>query len=234
MWKHRKMSNPRARPSRGIADLARGRSRKPDSAADSCILIMQWCVRKAGRTHCKDPMRPLVLVIASLSVSVACAGTESNQRSNTGRGSEECHVWQDAACDHFADRCGALPRDICDEQYQSVTCRSDAVAKTCAAELKTAACGAATADCLIDSVADVQPATDACNSLFERFCERSTTCGASDSMDMCLADPNMTMLCLKAVGFRLDFEKCLDEIDMAACESFSLPQICSDVIIARL
>jgi hypothetical protein len=140
-------------------------------------------------------------------------------------------MWQDAACDHFSDRCGALQRSECDKQYQSVTCRDDDVAKQCAVQLEAAQCGESSADCLIDNVADAEPATMACEMLVDRFCERATSCGESDSMDQCVTDSPLD--CNKAVGFGSDFDTCLDEIGQLQCDKLALPTVCHDVILSR-
>lgn len=174
-------------------------------------------------------MRSLVVVIASL--TVACADSSRDEHSNKGRGSAACRMWQDAACDHFADRCNALDRSECDKQYQAVTCRDDDVATRCAVQLEAAQCGEATTDCLIDSVADFEPATMACEMLVDRFCERSTDCGDSESMDQCVMDSPLD--CNKAVGFGSDFDMCLDQIGALKCDQLGLPTVCHDVILSR-
>jgi hypothetical protein len=176
-------------------------------------------------------MRSIVLLMASL--SMACADSGSDERSPLGRGTEACRIWQDAACDHFADECEAIDRATCDAQYQSVTCRSDAVAKSCTKKLQSADCGEATADCLIDGVATPEPAMNACHMLVEKFCELNTMCNMSN-MDSCVASSSTQIDCDKAIGFRLDFEKCLDALDQAECDTkLALPVVCRDVILVR-
>jgi hypothetical protein len=176
-------------------------------------------------------MRSVVLVMASL--SVACADSGSDERSPNGRGTEACRIWQDAACDHFADECDAIERATCDAQYQSVTCRSDAVAKSCTKKLQSADCGEATVECLIDGVADPAPAMQACETLVEKFCELTSMCNMS-SMDSCVATSSMQIDCDKAIGYRLDFDQCLDALAQAACDPKpSLPKFCHDVILVH-
>ena len=171
------------------------------------------------------------LVTAFLLLS--CSGSEPNQRADLGRGSEACRIWQDAVCDHFADECGAVDRGVCDQQYQSVTCRSDQVADRCTDMLRSADCGEAKQECLIDGVANPEPAQAACDSLVESFCERSTMCGVSASMQSCLDSSSMLVQCGRAVGYQLTFETCLEEIPSIDCEVLQLPAPCDDVIVAR-
>jgi hypothetical protein len=162
---------------------------------------------------------------------VACIGT--NDRADQGRGSESCRVWQDAACDHFADACHAVSRMTCDEQYQSVTCRSDKVANNCTKMLRSVSCGGASPDCLLSGVADPDPAQAACNDLVDSFCGRSVECGLSTDMQGCVDSSASLVQCSRAVGYQLNFEACLDDIAKADCSALTLPQSCDSVIIAR-
>ena len=169
-------------------------------------------------------------LIAMLLLS-ACIG--KNDRADQGRGSEACRVWQDAACDHFADTCHAIDRTTCDEQYQSVTCRSDKVAENCTNMLESVSCGGASPDCLLGGVADPNPAQAACKDLVENFCERSVECGLSSDMQGCVDSSASSVQCGRAVGYQLNFETCLDDISKIDCSALTLPQSCASVIIAR-
>ena len=177
-------------------------------------------------------MRSIVLVVASLSVTCACSS--SNDRAQQGRGSESCRIWQDAVCDHFADECGAIDRADCDRQYQSVTCRSDAVAKSCTETLEDADCGKASSDCLIEGVADFEPAVEACQMLAEQYCELTGMCVENTDMERCVTSAETQLQCQDAVAYRLEFESCLDDIDALECTPrVSLPRVCRDVIIVQ-
>ena len=176
-------------------------------------------------------MRSLALLFAML--LAACVQASRNPRAMKGRGSETCRIWQDAVCDHFSDDCGFVNRRICDDQYQSVTCRSDDVARKCTERLESADCGDTKPDCLIEGVANPEPAQAACDSLVHSYCERSTACGASPNMQSCVDDSTELVQCGKAVGYQLSFETCLEEIPNIDCDLLELPAPCSDVIVAR-
>lgn len=171
--------------------------------------------------------------LATTFLVLSCARDVPNQRADQGRGSEACRVWQDAVCDHFADQCGAVDRALCDRQYQSVTCRSDDLADRCADMLRGADCGQASPDCLLDSVANPEPAQEACDSLVETYCERSTECGVSKDKATCLSSSSMEVRCNMAVGYQLSYETCIEEIPNIDCAVLELPEPCSDVIVAR-
>jgi len=171
--------------------------------------------------------------LATTLLLLGCSASAPDQRADQGRGSEACRIWQDAVCDHFADECDAVDRSVCDEQYQSVTCRSDEVARSCTRMLRGADCGEARPDCLIDGVANPEPAQAACDSLVESFCERSTVCGVSTSKQSCLDSSSNLIQCGRAVGYQLSFESCLEEIPNIDCSILQLPEPCDDVIVAR-
>ena len=176
-------------------------------------------------------MRLHALAIALL--LLGCTGGSDNRRADQGRGTEACRIWQDAICDHFADECDYVDRGVCDRQYQSVTCRSDDIADRCTDMLRSASCGEARPDCLIEGVANPEPARAACDSLIEIFCERSTACGVSDTTEKCQSSSDMFVQCGKAVGYQLSYETCLEEIPNISCDVLQLPEQCSDVIVAR-
>lgn len=171
-----------------------------------------------------------VELIAILLLS-ACIG--GNDRADQGRGTESCRIWQDAACDHFADSCSAVDRGTCDKQYQSVSCRSDKVANNCTKMLRSVSCGGASPDCLLGGVADPDPAQSACQDLVESFCERSVECGLSTDMQGCVESSATLVKCDRALGYQLSFETCLDDIDKIDCSALVLPESCDSVIIAR-
>lgn len=170
------------------------------------------------------------LAIISVVLLSACIGED---RADQGRGTESCRVWQDTACDHFADACGAVDRTTCDQQYQSVTCRSDKIAQSCATMLRSVSCGGASPDCLLGGVADPDPAQAACTELAESFCERSVACGFESDKQACSESSASFLPCTRAVGFQLSFETCLEDIEKSDCSALRLPASCDSVIIAR-
>ena len=170
------------------------------------------------------------IAIISVLLLSACIGDD---RADQGRGTEACREWQDAACDHFADACGAVDRKTCDQQYQSVTCRSDKVAQQCSRMLHSVSCGQASADCLLSDVANPDPAQQACEDLAESYCERTVKCGLADDKQACIDQSASLLPCSRAVGYQLGFETCLADIDKADCSALTLPQSCDSVIIAR-
>jgi hypothetical protein len=183
------------------------------------------------RYKCMRPMALHDVALISVVLLGACIG--GNERSDQGRGTETCRIWQDAACDHFADTCSAVDRKICDHQYQSVSCRSDRVAANCTKMLRSVSCGGASPDCLLGEVADPEPARAACEELRDSFCARSVECELSDDMDECVRSTSQVLPCERAVGFQLGFETCLKDIDKADCTALTLPTSCASVIIAR-
>jgi hypothetical protein len=170
------------------------------------------------------------LALISVMLLSACV---SDDRADQGRGTESCRVYQDAACDHFADFCGAVDRATCDQQYQSVTCRSDKVADQCTKMLRSVSCGQASAQCLLGDVADPDPAQAACEDLADSYCERTVECGFASDKQACVDDSASLLPCARAVGYQLGFEACLADIGKADCSALTLPPSCDSVIIAR-
>jgi hypothetical protein len=178
----------------------------------------------------------LVFVVLTLG-AIACSDAGTGDRSGdqdlgVGRGSKACRDWQDAICDYASDRCEMFSRKACDLQYQGATCKSDAVASRCAAQLDAASCGRAPESCVLDVVGDPGPAARACDGLFDAFCERSVSCGVSESNEACRAEPEVQAIdCGQAIAYRLDYERCLDETKALECELLLLPEVCDNVII---
>lgn len=82
-------------------------------------------------------------------------------------------------------------------------------------------------------VADPDPAQSACEDLVDYFCERSVECGLSLDKQKCLDSSANLVPCGRAVGYQLNFEKCLDDIPKIDCSALTLPRSCENVIIAR-
>lgn len=170
------------------------------------------------------------IAVISFALLGACVG---DHRADQGRGTEACRDYQDAACDHFADFCGAVDRATCDAQYQSVTCRSDTIAQRCAKMLRSVACGRASSDCLLSDVADPDPAQAACADLADSYCARTMECGFISDKQACIDNSTSLLPCERAVGYQLGFETCLADIDKADCSALTLPPSCASVIVAR-
>jgi hypothetical protein len=168
------------------------------------------------------------LAMISVLLLGACIGED---RADQGRGTESCRIWQDAACDHFADACNAVDRALCDQQYQSVTCRSDKVANNCTKMFRSASCGSASPDCLLGGVADPDPAQAACEELADRFCERALECNLASDKQPCVDSATSVLVCDRAVGYQLSFERCLKDIDKADCSALVMPPSCDSVIV---
>jgi len=176
----------------------------------------------------------VALAFAVVACSDAGAADRGDMDVGVGRGSKACRDWQDAICDYASDRCSMFPREACDQQYQGASCKSDAVASRCAAQLDASRCGRAPETCVLDVVGDPGPAARACDALFDTFCDRSMACGLSTSKEACLADPAVQSIdCGKAIAYRLDYEECIQQTETLDCELLLLPQICDDVIVLR-
>jgi len=172
-------------------------------------------------------MRELIVTLAVATAS--CGGADV---SSEGRGSETCHQWQDSVCD-WADRCGALERHECDAQFQAVTCKSDESASKCAEAFDRASCSVVADRCGLDEVADPAPATRACDTLMNRFCERVVTCGARANVSDCVTNVMTNVDCSLSVAYTLEYEDCLARVNQMQCDVLVLPEVCDNVIISR-
>ena len=169
----------------------------------------------------------------------ACGGNDDvgpRETPDEGRGSAKCRLWQDSICD-WAERCEAVAeRKLCDEQFQGVTCKSDAVASKCADAFDEASCQSLPPRCGLDEVADPVPAAEACDTLTSRFCEHATECGVGASKEACLAATNVD--CSRSIAVKLNYENCLETVDELQCEDMNgplpvmLPEVCERVIIS--
>lgn len=169
-------------------------------------------------------------VVTALAVGVAaCAGSDVPSE---GRGSEACRRWQNSVCE-WADRCQALERTECDEQFQAVTCKADSSAVKCADDFDQASCGAAAVRCGIDEIADPAPAARACDALMNTFCERVVTCGARETVADCVTNVMANVDCSRSVAYTLEYEDCLARVGEMQCDILVLPEICDNVIISR-
>jgi hypothetical protein len=199
--------------------------------------MLQGRGERLGPHGCRahNPMGPILLLMAL--AFVAC-GTEANisrrePDAEPGRGSQACKDWQDAICDYAADRCGLTARKACDDQYQGATCQADARAIRCATLLDAADCGLAPAECMLDAIADPEPARLACGRLVEAFCTHDVGCGSADNQQQCLANPNSAQIdCTRALSYGLEYDQCLADIEAWTCDA-SKPVSCDKVIVLR-
>jgi hypothetical protein len=185
-----------------------------------------------------------LLVVVAVAELLACA---SDDRSDQGRGTEACRIWQDAVCDHAFDKChdqSFQTREQCDQQYQSFTCKNDKQATQCAAVFDAAACnGNPEKDCNFDSVANPAPAESACTSFVQAFCQRYVDCGNGTLVDDCVSmaahmfdsATKPVFDCSRAIGYRLEFEACLKAVASEACDKLdpSAPPVPCDNVIIR-
>jgi hypothetical protein len=178
------------------------------------------------------------LVVVAVAELLACAKTGTNERSDRGRGSESCRIWQDALCDHAYDKChdpSLSTREQCDQQYQAFTCKSDDQALRCADAFESARCTSVPASCDFNDVADPAPAKEACSSLVEAFCQRYVDCGNADDVSTCVNGAGKQAFdCERAIGYRYEFESCLEQVADVDCDTFETlepPAVCRNVII---
>jgi hypothetical protein len=159
---------------------------------------------------------------------VACGGGRDTP--TEGRGTAACRIWQDSVCD-WAIRCEAqITREACDDQFQGVTCRSDAMANTCSKQFDSAGCQSLPPNCGMDEVADPAPAAKACDNLTGLICKRSVTCGLFESEEACFNESKID--CSLSIAFTLDYEACIADVEKQECDVMVVPQICDSVIIA--
>lgn len=147
------------------------------------------------------------------------------------RGSEACQAWQAASCDFASDRCGLLPRTLCDTQNQGVECADDAQALACAEALDAASCQRPPEGCALEDVADARWAVVSCERYFEALCESNLRCGLFETIDECLEHPQLRFDCNRALSIGLAYEACLEALERRACDR-GVP-ICDDVVRAR-
>lgn len=146
------------------------------------------------------------------------------------RGSASCRAWQRAFCDFAADRCGILPRPLCDDQQRGIECRDDGQAEQCALDFTMASCERPPLGCEVIDVADRKPAAEACDVYFDALCMSNVRCGLFDNLDSCRIHPLFEFDCSSALSIDPDYEECLRALDNRACNE-SVP-ICDGVIRA--
>jgi hypothetical protein len=84
---------------------------------------------------------------------------------------------------------------------------------------------------LLGAVADPEPAKSACEELADSFCERTIECGLASDKERCVASSVEVLSCARALGYQLNFETCLDDIEKADCTALTMPASCDSVIV---
>ena len=170
-------------------------------------------------------------LLAFSGVVVVGCSSSSGDDAPKGRGDDACHQWQSAVC-AWGTRCGASTTvmDTCKAQAPGITCKSDDLATSCAASLKSNACTTPPTGCDLRDLADPAPAVTACGQYLDAVCTSIERCGGSTKAE-CLADPQFADLCTGVIGFKLSFEQCLGQLKTIACTAASLPDTCSGVIL---
>lgn len=79
---------------------------------------------------------------------------------------------------------------------------------------------------------DVELAIERCETLQDRYCSRVDDCNLLLSRDRCLSEVRQNIDCGDAVDTTDDYDRCIDDIDTAACSSLDeLPASCRGVIL---
>ncbi len=164
--------------------------------------------------------------------SAGSSGEQSGERP-TGRGTATCNAWQNAVCDFVVTQCDVMTESQCIDNYFGVTCRDDQQARDCVADIKDADCMTGAAGCDIVDIADPEPAILACNDLLNAICARAEECGGS-TIEACLAEAATGLECSAALGFTLEYETCMQDIEQMACSADGLPDSCQGAIQLNL
>jgi hypothetical protein len=173
-----------------------------------------------------------ILAIGLLGLTITgCSSSSSGGGGGTGTGvSSVCAAWQDRMCDFAADQCGVLDRAECDDDYQSIHCKSDAAAQACLDQLDGADCTSSLSACTFEAVADPAPAIAACKTFVTEICKRSVACGASTDQATCEAEAQTQIDCDRALGVSPDFDTCVEAIRSMDCNAEALPDPCVGAI----
>ena len=148
-----------------------------------------------------------------------------------GRGSEACQQWQDALCDWAADQCDGMARATCDRQAKGVRCSSDSAAVECTATLSAASCDDPATECGVLSMADREPAEQACEEYAQVVCAAEERCGMAVA-SVCTAALIDQLHCSAAYGVALDYEACLHLLETRECTD-AFPAICDTVLLVE-
>lgn len=169
---------------------------------------------------------PLLFVLAC---SDGGGGTSRNQSASSTR-SPACKEMQAAICDRLADQCQLTTRSDCDDVFQSIFCKSDVLANSCASAYKKAPCGETPTACR--GVADLAPAIKICNQFVDQVCTKVANCGALTKED-CIKESVDSLNCNQVVGISPTYDTCEEELPKAVCnkdKSIDLPVSCEGII----
>jgi hypothetical protein len=79
-------------------------------------------------------------------------------------------------------------------------------------------------------LADPAPAATACAGYLDAVCGSVERCGGATKAE-CLMDPQFATLCTGAIAYTLDYEACLSQVKVVACDAPTLPAICNGVVL---
>lgn len=180
--------------------------------------------------------RRLVALAASalLTTALAC-GSSSNGGSGTGPGlsgspqrSSTCLAFQDAECDHIADKCKKLTREACDESFQSLFCKSDSGAQACTDAVRASSCSDDTPE-PCRGLADVDAAQNACATLFTSLCAAISKCTGQAQAD-CQTQVE-AQVCAGAVGVLPSAGECAAAADTGCKDGkYATPEVCKGIV----
>jgi len=147
-----------------------------------------------------------------------------------GRGSAACHDWQEGYCQLVKD-CAGTAISTCADQVQTLACATDAVASNCAAQFAKGSCGSLNSGggCSPLEVVDAAVAVHACNDYLTAVCTHNATCGSAVDVATCVATLQGSLSCAKAIGAKLNYETCMQEIGALSC-SGTIPPGCTQLI----
>jgi hypothetical protein len=168
--------------------------------------------------------------VGSLTLAVAaCGGSDNDEESSElgGGATPGCRAWQTAICD-WIEACGGVVTG-CREQVVMTVCQSDTEADACATKLPDSGCSAPPTGCDLWSVVDTAPATAACESFIETWCDYSERCEPG-SRELCVSESESAFNCSRALGVGESFDECLSEVAALECSS-AVPEPCLGVLL---
>jgi hypothetical protein len=189
----------------------------------------------------------LLMITCLLSTATACQEEDTDDNTGdpegsekessdfstyTGRGSRDCQEWQFSICEYVYVTCdfGTASREKCEEQYGSMSCKSDETALACAKTFQEGNCASPPTSCDFDTIADPEPAIQGCNAVLTAECDRWLSCGLADSMDDCMEELASSQSCEDAIGLAPWYEDCLEKMQNRGCADLP-PEGCDGLII---
>jgi hypothetical protein len=176
-------------------------------------------------------------------LAVGCKGDDDDGAAAScplpadARGTAECHRWQTAIC-AFGGKCNSLEQCKCIEQASGIECISDAEATRCADVLESATCTdtGSLNGCDLSQMASPAPAQAGCQLYLTRVCETAERCGsgpAATCVQELMGTGTGQVDCSRAIGLKLSFEQCIEELQALACTAEELPKSCTGVVLAN-